>query len=101
MFVVLQTYRIRDRYREEYLDTIRRVVEADLEIGCVSYQVLENADRKNEFTEVMTFDSWSHYERIRRSPASRPIEHFSDHMDDWIEGGADAVQTSYWTSVVE
>lgn len=101
MFMVMQTYRVRDKYRDQYLELIRRVAEADVEIGCVFYQVYENDDRKNEFLELMGFDSWSHYERIRRAPPTGPLEDFCRRIDEWIEGGGDAIETTHWKCVVE
>jgi len=97
----MQTYRIRSEFREEYLEAIRRIAEAGSDLGCVFFEVYENDDCKNEFTEMMGFDSWNHYERLRRIPASAEVANLSSRLADWMEGGPDAMTVTHLTSVVD
>lgn len=101
MFMVMQTYRVRSQFREDFLAAIGVVAKSEMDLGCVFYQVFENDDRKNEFVELMGFDSWSHYERLRSIPPSSELAEILRKMDAWIEGGNEAIEVTHWTAVIE
>lgn len=98
MFIVSQTYRIKERFREEYLEAIAAIVRSGMDLGCVFFYVWENDDLKNEFTEVMGFDSWSHYARLSSIPPTRKVEEIAKKMEEWIEEG---ITTKYFQSIID
>jgi len=101
VFLVLETYRIRAKHREAYLAAVPKIVKNGMDLGCVWFEVYEDDDTPNLFTEMMAFDSWTHYQRLRSIPQSREIEAITRDLDTWIEGGLDAIETTYLKSVID
>lgn len=100
MFVVMQRYRVRGQYRDEYIEAMKKVAKAGEDLGCVFFEVYEDDDEKNVFVEMMGFDSWSHYQRLRQIPPTREVEEITKKLEEWIEGGLEAIEVTYLTSVI-
>ena len=100
MFVVMQEYLIDSRHRDEYLELMRIVIDAATELGCVFYELYENDDRSCHFVEMMGFDSWSHYERLRKKEPKREVVDAWNKILGWIEGGEDGIQVTHLTQVL-
>jgi quinol monooxygenase YgiN len=73
-FVVEINYEIWEKDREAYLEAMAYVRENAMEIGAVGYLLYEDDDQPNRFTEVMTFESWSHYKRVQARPVSAEMD---------------------------
>ena len=91
-FVVMQVYRIRDQYRPQYLELLPTIVRSGMDLGCTFFDAYEDDDVPNMFIEMMGFDSWTHYERLRTIPPTRVMEQVSRSLEEWIEGGLDGVK---------
>jgi quinol monooxygenase YgiN len=91
-YVVTQSYRIRPQFRDDYLKAVPAIVKAGTALGCVWFEVYERDDEPNAFTEMMAFDSWTHYERLRAIPPTTAMETVFRDLDRWIEGGLSAVR---------
>lgn len=101
MYVVMQIYRIKDQYKERYLEAIKKVVQAGVDIGAVFHEVYEDDDRPGQFIEMMGFDSWTHYKRLSLKPPTTEMASIFKEMDEWIEGGLDNIEVMYLKSVTE
>jgi|GEM_PF-3294861 len=99
MFAVMQTYTIEPRFRDEYLKAMKEVIEEAMDLGCTFFDLYEDDDKPGTFIEVMGFDSWSHYERLRKiEPSSRKRE-IMRKMETWIRGGLEAIQVRHLKGV--
>lgn len=94
-FVVMQTYRVDSRHRDEYVEALPDLVKAGMELGCVFFDIYEDDDEPGLFIEMMGFDSWTHYEQVRQIPPTRAMEALHRRLDGWIEGGLDAILVNH------
>ena len=94
-FVVMQTYRVKSEHRDAYLALIPELVKSGMDLGCVFFDVYEDDDVKNLFIEMMGFDSWTHYSRLRQVPPTRAMEAIHRDLDLWVEGGLDAILVNH------
>lgn len=99
-FVILQSYRVRSQYRAAFLEIAPRIVKAGMDLGCVRFEIFEDDDEPCLITEMMVFDSWTHYERLRAIPPTREMEAIFNDLDRFIEGGLDAMQVVRLHSIV-
>lgn len=99
MFVVMQEYLIDSRHREEYLELMKVIIQSATELGCVFYELYENDDKPCHFVEMMGFDSWSHYERLRRKEPRSEVTKAWGVILGFVEGGEEGVQVTHLTQV--
>jgi quinol monooxygenase YgiN len=98
VYMVVTTYRIKRQYRDEFLAAQPKIERAALDLGCLWYECYEDDDVRNRFCEMMAFDSWTHYERVRRIPPTNEITAIFKAMDEWVEGGDSGMLVEHWKS---
>ncbi|MBM4397829.1 MAG: MFS transporter [Deltaproteobacteria bacterium] len=101
VFLVLESYRIRDEHRAAYLEAAPAIAKNGMDLGCVWFEIYEDDDHPNEFTEMMAFDSWTHYERLRQVPQTREMAALTREMDTWIDGGLAAIRSTHLKSAID
>jgi len=99
-FIVRVTYEIWDKHREEYLEAIGLVREHAIEVGALSYRLLEDDDQPNRFTEELAFDDWSHYKRVQAKALAPEMEEIYASIARWTIGGEAETEVRY-LSVIE
>jgi quinol monooxygenase YgiN len=95
MFAVMQIYTIEKKHRDEYLEAMKEVMKEAMDAGCTFFDLFEDDDRHGTFIEVMGFDSWSHYERLRKTEPSLRKQEIIRLLDTWIRGGLDAIEVRH------
>ena len=86
-FIVEISYEIWEKDRDAYLEAMGQVRENAMEIGAVGYQLYEDDDEANRLTEVMTFESWSHYKRVQARPVSAAMDDVYERIAACTIGG--------------
>jgi len=99
MFAVMQIYTIEEKFKEEYLKAMKDVIEEAMSMGCTFFDLYEDDDKPGTFIEVMGFDSWSHYERLRKIEPSPYKREIMSKMGTWIRGGTDGIEVRHLRGV--
>lgn len=100
-FLVMVTYDVWEKERERFLGLVERVKENALAIGANGYQLLADDDQPCRFTEIMYFDSWSHYRRVQGDAPSREMQAVYDEIDECTIGGPGEAQVRHLNLLVE
>ena len=64
MFIVTYACKVPRGKVKAYLDLQREVKKIYMKQGCLSYEVLEESDKDEEWLEIGRFESKSHFKRV-------------------------------------
>jgi quinol monooxygenase YgiN len=64
MYIVTYSYKVPKGKAKSYLDLHKKVKAVYLKHGCLSYEVLEVAEKDGEWMEIGRFESKSHFKRV-------------------------------------
>ena len=94
-YVVVITYEVWDKYREQYLEAMEKVKDNALKLGAVAYYLAEDDDVPNKFTETIVFDSWSHFKLVQQKQLSSEMQRVFDDVASWTIGGIRETEVQY------
>jgi hypothetical protein len=100
-FLVMVTYEVWEKERDRFLALVAQVKENALEVGATGYQLLADDEQPCRFTEVMYFDSWSHYRRVQAESPSREMQAVYEELDQCTIGGPGATEVRTLNLLVE
>ncbi len=100
-YLVMVTYDVWEKERDRFLGLAERIKENALAVGATGYQLLADDEQPCRFTEVMYFDSWSHYRRVQAEAPSREMQAVYDELDECVIGGPGETQVRALNLLVE
>jgi hypothetical protein len=99
-YYVTHTFEIWSNKREKFLELIRVFRKNCDDLGCASYEVIEDDEKSGHFTEIIGFDSYSHYIRLSKKHPLREVEAAYKELLLTIVDGEKGIKNNYYVKII-
>lgn len=96
-YVVEFRYRVDPIDHERYLPLLAEFRQYVTDLGLSGFEVWRSDEDPWQIVELHGYDSWSHFEHVRKKDTPKEIENLYEKMDGLVAGGIKSVTSRAYT----